>query len=70
VGIRNIPKPILSVLGIFNPLMKGLAEMAYEFEAPFVLDTTKYHSTFGNEVTPLRLAIADTVAWYRTQRSS
>jgi hypothetical protein len=27
--------------------MRGLAEMAYEFEAPFVLDTAKFESAFG-----------------------
>ena len=70
VGIRNVPKPILSLLGLFNPLMKGLAEMSYEFGAPFVLDTTKYQSTFGTEVTPLEIAISDTVSWYRELRSS
>ncbi len=70
VGIRNVPKPILSVLGLFNPLMKGLAEMSYEFDAPFVLDTEKYQTTFGTTVTPLAEAIAATVAWYRTKGSS
>jgi len=70
VGIRNIPKPVLSVLGLFNPLMKGLAEMSYEFEAPFVLDTQKYQTTFGTNVTPLAEAIAATVAWYRTKSNS
>ena len=70
VGIRNVPKPILSVLGLFNPLMKGLAEMSYEFDAPFVLDTTKYQTIFGTRVTPLAEAISATVGWYRTTRSS
>jgi hypothetical protein len=46
-------------------MMRGLAEMAYEFEEPFVLDTTKYRSTFGTATTPLSTAIAETVGWYR-----
>jgi len=70
VSIRNVPKPLLSVLGLFNPLMKGLAEMTYEFDAPFVLDTKKYQSTFDASVTPLAEAVAATVAWYRAKRSS
>jgi nucleoside-diphosphate-sugar epimerase len=70
VRIRNIPRAVLSLLGLVNPLMKGLAEMSYEFDAPFVLDTAKYQSTFGSNVTPLQDAIAATVAWYRTTRSS
>jgi nucleoside-diphosphate-sugar epimerase len=68
VGIRNVPRPILSLLGLVNPLMKGLAEMSYEFDAPFILNTTKYQSAFESDATPLEVAIADTVAWYRNQR--
>jgi nucleoside-diphosphate-sugar epimerase len=70
VGIRNVPRPVLSLLGLVNPLMKGLAEMTYEFDAPFVLDTAKYRSTFASDVTPLKDAIGATVAWYRSTRSS
>ena len=70
VGIRNVPKPILSILGLVNPLMKGLAEMSYQFNAPFVLDTTKYQSTFGTNVTALNDAIANTLAWYRSRTSA
>jgi nucleoside-diphosphate-sugar epimerase len=69
VGIRNMPKPMLSILGLFNPMMKALSEMSYEFESPFVLDTSKFQSTFGGQVTPLKQAVSDTVAWYRTQGS-
>ena len=44
---------VLRALGLVNPMMRELAEMAYEFEEPFVLDTTKYQSTFGAAGTPL-----------------
>lgn len=70
VGIRNVPKLMLSVLGMVSPMMRSLAEMAYEFEQPFVLDTSKYEATFTTATTPLATAIADTIAWYQTQRST
>jgi nucleoside-diphosphate-sugar epimerase len=65
VAIRSVPKLVVRALGLFNPLMRELAEMAYEFDEPFVLDTTKYQATFGAAGTPLADAIASTVAWYR-----
>lgn len=40
-------------------------EMAYEFDEPFVLDTTKYESVFGGACTPLPIAIAATVDGYK-----
>ena len=67
VGVRNLPRFALRALGQVNPLMRELAEMSYEFEQPFVLDTSKYESTFSTATTPLATAVADTIAWYRTR---
>ena len=67
VGIRNVPKLVVRALGLVSPLMRGLAEMSYQFDEPFVLDTSKFRSTFGTHATPLRTAIADTVTWYKHQ---
>jgi nucleoside-diphosphate-sugar epimerase len=67
VTARSMPKVLLWALGLVNPMMRGLAEMGYQFEEPFVLDTTKFESTFGPAGTPLATAIADTLAWYRTR---
>ena len=61
VGIRSVSKLALRALGLINPMMRALIEMAYEFDEPFVLDTTKYESMFGEAGTPLSLAIAATV---------
>jgi nucleoside-diphosphate-sugar epimerase len=61
VGIRGMPRFALRTIGLVNPMMRGLAEMAYEFEEPFVLDTTKYRTMFGGQTTPLREAIVTTV---------
>ncbi len=70
VGIRSVSKLMLSVLGLASPMMRGLAEMSYEFEQPFVLDTAKYEATFATAATPLATAISDTIAWYQTRRST
>lgn len=70
VGMRVVPKLMLRALGLFNPIMRELPELAYEFEQPFVLDTSKYESTFGTDTTPLATAIHVTVAWYQTRNGS
>ena len=70
VSIRSVPKLMLQTLGLVNPTMRGLAEMAYQFEQPFVLDTTEYESTFGAAGTAMDVAIKETVAWYQGQGSS
>ena len=65
VGIRIMPRLALRALGLVNPMMRGLAEMAYEFEEPFVLDTTKYQAMFGGQTTPLGEAVETTVDSFR-----
>jgi nucleoside-diphosphate-sugar epimerase len=67
VGVRSVPKQAVRVLGLVNPMMRGLAEMSYQFDEPFVLDTSRYESVFGAAGTPLDAAVAATVAWYRTR---
>jgi nucleoside-diphosphate-sugar epimerase len=70
VDIRIVPKLLMRALGLLSPMMRGLAEMSYEFEEPFILDTTKFRTTFGSTGTPLATAIAETVAWYRTRTAA
>jgi len=70
VGIRSLPKLAVRTLGLFNPTIRELVELSYEFEQPFVLDTSKYRSTFVTEPTPLATAIAETVAWYRSRNDT
>ena len=70
VAIRSVPKLAVRTLGLVNPMMRALVEMAYEFDEPFILDTTRYEATFGAAGTPLAAAVATTIAWYRTQASA
>jgi nucleoside-diphosphate-sugar epimerase len=70
VPIRNVPRLVLRAVGVVNPMMHALAEMSYQFEEPFILDTTKYETAFGAVGTPLPAAISETVAWYRNQANA
>jgi nucleoside-diphosphate-sugar epimerase len=70
VGVRSMPKLAVRALGLFNPMMRELAEMSYEFDESFVLDTTKYQFMFGTNATPLTTAIGATVAWYQERNGT
>ena len=67
VGVRSLPKLAVRGLGLVNPMLRELAETYYQFDEPFVLDTSKYQATFGAAGTPLADAIAATLAWYKTR---
>lgn len=38
IRIRSVPKLLMSALGLVNPMMRGLPEMAYQFDEPFLFE--------------------------------
>ena len=56
---------MLRLVGIFNPIVRELGEMMYEFNEPYLIDGSKYTKKFGGEPTPHREALQRTVAWYK-----
>src|SRR5215213_5665778 len=65
--IQAAPKIVLRVMGLFNPGMREMIEMLYEFEEPFVVDHSKFEQAFGERATPLKEGIGETVRWYRSK---
>ena len=63
--IAAAPKPLLWLLGRFNPTIGAVYEMTYQFEQPFILDHSKFVRAFGDIATPTKTVVAETVAWYR-----
>lgn len=58
-------KTMMRLGGLFIPEAREMVEMMYEFEQPFIVDSSKFESAFGVKATPMREAIRKTVAWYR-----
>jgi len=50
--------------GLFIPEAKETLEMMYEFDKPFIVDSSKFEKTFGMKATPIHEAIRATVEWY------
>lgn len=63
VKVLAAGKTMMSFLGLFNPLMRETVEMMYEWDKPFVVDTSKAEKAFGWKGTPLPLAVKDTINW-------
>lgn len=60
-----ITRPMVLLAGLFSPAIRETAEVLYQFEHRFVMDTTKFEQAFGRRVTPHREAIRATLEWYR-----
>jgi hypothetical protein len=67
--IQAAPKMLLRAMGLFNPGMRELIEMLYEFEEPFVVDHSKFEQAFG-EHAPRRIGNPSSVAYGGTERSA
>ena len=64
--ISSMGKLMMTIGGFFIPEAKETIEMMYEFDQPFIVDSSKFEKTFGMKATPIREAIRETVAWYRS----
>ena len=53
---------LLRAIGLFQPFMKELIEMGYQWDKPFVIDDGKFRARFGIEPTPLAEQVAATLA--------
>jgi nucleoside-diphosphate-sugar epimerase len=59
-------RPMIRLVGVFNPLVRELNETLYQFERPFVSDASKFQGAFGPfEPTPHQEAVRRTVEWFR-----
>lgn len=63
--LRVAPALLLRALGVVNPTVRELVEMQYQFEEPFVVESTKIAHRLGVVATPVEQALADTLASYR-----
>lgn len=64
---RAAGRMILNLMGLFNPVLRETVEMLYEWEKPFVVDSSKFEQAFGVTATPLETAVRETLAWCRRQ---
>jgi nucleoside-diphosphate-sugar epimerase len=63
--LRRLPPVVLRALGLVDPTMRELVEMQYQFEEPFVVDSSRITGKLGVRATPLEQALADTLRSYR-----
>ncbi|KRE58369.1 NAD-dependent epimerase/dehydratase family protein [Paenibacillus sp. Soil750] len=64
--ISTLSRPMVTMIGLFHPMLRELKEVLYEFEHPFILDHSKFEAAFGPQTTtPHVEAIKHTLQWYK-----
>ena len=66
LGVARVPTWALRMMGLFDPSIRELVEMIYQWEQPFVVDDTRLRTELGVAATPWDDAIAATAAWGST----
>ena len=56
-------KVMLSMLGLFMPTLRESVEMLYEWDKPFIMDSSKAEKAFGWQGTSLKDAMRATIEW-------
>lgn len=65
VKVSGMGRTMMAIGGLIVPEARESVEMMYEFEKPFVVDSSRFEKTFGLKATPLSESIPATVEWYR-----
>lgn len=63
--VSAMPNLLLNTVALFNSNVREIKEVLYEFEEPFVVDSSSFESTFDHKATTLDVAIPTTVDWFR-----
>lgn len=59
--IRTASAGMLRLVGLFNPMVRELPEMLYEFDRPFVMDSSRTQTMFELQPTEWGAIIAETI---------
>ncbi|GAA3910333.1 NAD-dependent epimerase/dehydratase family protein [Actinoplanes auranticolor] len=62
VPIRQLPRFVMRTAGTVVPMARELAEMDYQFYAPFFMDSSLTERTFGLTATDLDVSLAEVAA--------
>lgn len=65
--VRGAGSFALSVMGVAVPVMRELKETLYQFDRPFVVDSSAFTQTFGITPTPWDEVLASTVRWWQSE---
>jgi nucleoside-diphosphate-sugar epimerase len=65
VKVTVMPRAMLALAGLFNPVVRELPEVAYQMERPFIIDSTAAQAAFGLLPTPWEHVLSETIGYYR-----
>jgi nucleoside-diphosphate-sugar epimerase len=68
--VSQLPRWAVRAVGAVSSLVRELDEVRYQFDRPFILDSSAFASTFGAVATPLPAALAATLSFFQLAEST
>ncbi|MEJ8645476.1 NAD-dependent epimerase/dehydratase family protein [Streptomyces sp. MS1.HAVA.3] len=70
VAVRRLPPAVVGVGSFFSPLLRELKEIRYQFDRPFVVDSSACEAAFAVRATPVDEQVEATLDWWRERRAA
>jgi hypothetical protein len=65
IGVKRVPRMALRAMGLVDSMAREVAEMAYQWDAPYIVDDRRFRSAFGAAPTPAAEIVSAAAAWAR-----
>jgi nucleoside-diphosphate-sugar epimerase len=63
----GLPPALLGPLGLFVPPLRELAEMRFQWDRPYLVDSSRFAKRFWADATPFEVGAPATALWFRDQ---
>lgn len=63
--LTTLPMALLPLIGLFSPMMREMAEMHFQWDRPYEVDSRKFAARFWNDPTPFAEGVAATLKAYQ-----
>jgi nucleoside-diphosphate-sugar epimerase len=64
--ILVLPRAMMPIIGLFRRDVRELKEMRFQWDRPYLVDTTKFARRFWEDPTPFENGLRETISFYRT----
>jgi nucleoside-diphosphate-sugar epimerase len=68
--LNSVPEALVGPLGLFAPFLRERKEMAFTFDRPYLVDTSKFTKAFWSDPTPFEVGVRKTALAFREAESA
>jgi nucleoside-diphosphate-sugar epimerase len=63
--ISVLPSALAPIVGLFSKEIREIAEMRFQWDRPYLVDSSKFAARFWTDATTFESGLGDTISFYR-----